>query len=176
MSIDTVKNQVENELSKLIGERIRLFRRAAFMLNVCFGSDVAHRSLTGARQNINISTEPRFNLHIHSSWRLLQDDEICLGQSDMFNRMAGFKTTEKDDMMYVEDAVFDEFSKELNQNFEMKRINIIKVEANELGDLKICMEDNYCLEVFVDTCGNNESWRFFDINEEKEHFVVFEED
>ena len=51
-----------------------------------------------------------------------------------------------------------------------KRLN----EANELGDIKIDMEQGFCLEIFVDAEGDTESWRFFEINTKESHFIIFE--
>ena len=174
MSKNNIKKQIENELSVLIGERIRQIRRVVLMIGIDFGDDVEYKHLVGAKRG-EISIIPKFSLHIHSSWRLLKDGNICLGQSDLFNRIDGEFKLYKNDSESMYNIVYNNTSRKLNELFDAKSMKVINVEANELGDLKIYIENDYCLELFVDSIGNNESWRFFRNDEDFEHFVVFGE-
>jgi hypothetical protein len=143
------------------------------MLGVDFGDDVEYKEIVGANRG-EISIVSRFAIHIHSSWRLLKNGSICLGQSDFFNRIVGeFKRYEDDKSM--QNFTFPRVSKKLNKLFKNKVIKVIKIEANKFGDLKIYMENDYCLEVFVDATGCNESWRFFRSDDDSEHFIVFDQ-
>ena len=174
MSENSIKEQIETTLLILVGHKFNYIGRAANMLDVGFGNDVEYIS--------SINSEKRrvscFALHVHSSWRLLKDGDICIGQNDFFNHMSGFRTCEENnDVLYIEKEVFSETSEELNKILKEKGIEVTRIEATELGDLKIYMEDDYCLELFVDAAGNNESWRFFsNMENDSVHFVVFEEE
>jgi len=171
MSINSIKEYIEHSLSVLIGEKIRQFRRAALMLCVDFGENTEYKNCDN-----QIEIKICFSLHVHSSWRLLKDGEICIGQSDLFNRdIGGFKVYEYDDKL-IANVEFANISKELNEIFETETIRVIKVEANELGDLKIYMENDYCLEIFVDAFEDAESWRFFRMDNDSKHIVIFSED
>jgi len=175
MLTDSIKSQIEKELSVLVGTRIRQIRRAALMIGISFGDDIEHTYATGPRQG-EVELLPKYVMHIHSSWRLIKNDDICLAQSEMFNRIIDgcFKIYKYEDEVAIDSVPFIEISKELNKAFETKVIRVTKVEANELGDLRIHMEEGYYLELFVDSVGNIESWRFFS-NESETHFVIFDE-
>lgn len=175
MSNNRNKELIENKLKVLIGERVRQFRRAALMFGIGFGEDVEYKHIAGPKRG-SISFLPKFALHIHSSWRLLKNNNICLGQSDLFNHMDGNFKLYIDDDESINDVAFTKVSGELNELLELETIRVTKVEANDLGDLKVYMEKGYCLELFVDSSENNESWRFFRNDDDSGHFVVFEED
>ena len=179
MSINSIKRYIENELSVLIGEEIKKLRRVVSMVGVDFGDDiekVMNDEIQSSSEQAEINKSSKFSLHIHSSWRILKDSEICVGHSDLFNRdIGGFKIYEYNDKS-VANVEFTKISRGLNEIFETETIRVIQVEANELGDLKIYMEDNYCLEIFVDAFEDVESWRFFRNDKDSDHIVIFSED
>ena len=174
MLINSIKETIENNLSILVGERVRRLRRAALMLGIDFGEDVEFKSPTGPEQS-KISIVPKYALHIHSSWRLLKDNDICLGHSDLFSRMSGFKYQENSEEA-IDSIEFFRVSEDLTKEFEAKAIKVTRIEASELGDLIIYMEQEYSLEIFVDAEGDTESWRFLKRTEKENHFVVFDSD
>ena len=171
---DNIKKLIENELSILIGIRIRNFSRAALALCVDFGDDVEYKYVTGPKaEEAYMASE--FTIHVHSSWRLLKDDDICLSQDALFNHMNGFKWCDKWEGE-TETELFSEISGELNEIFNNNAVRVVKIEATKFGDLKVYMEKDYCLELFVDSIGDTESWRFLRKEDNKsKHFVVFDE-
>ena len=169
-----IKALIEAELSVLVGEQVRQLRRAALMLGVDFGDDAEYEFMAGSQKG-EVITRPKFSLHIHSSWRLLKEDAICLGQSAFFNRMSGFKHHD-DSEEATESSEFTAVSREINEMLKADMVRVTKIEATELGDLKVYMGDDYCLELFVDDIEGTESWRFFRNDDDSEHFVVFNED
>ena len=168
------KVQIENVLSTLIGSPIRKIRRSAFMLGVDYGDDVEYTDLTGSKRG-QVRMVPQYSIHVHSSWRILKNNDICLGQSDLSRKFEGFKSHENNDEVFDREEVFTEASKELNEIFRAGTIKVIRIEASSFGDLKIYMENGYCLELFVDSVGATESWRFFSMDDDSCHFVVFDE-
>ena len=171
MPINSIKKYIENNLSILKGKKIRQLRRMALMIGVDFGEDIEYKN-----SDNQIETKICFSLHIHSSWRLLKNGEICVGQSDLFNRdIGGFMTYECDDKS-IANVEFTRISRKLNEIFKTEEIKVTEVEANELGDLKIYMENNYRLEIFVDAFEDAESWRFFRTDNDSKHIVIFSED
>jgi len=160
MSNENIKELIENELSALVGKRIRQFRRAALMLGVDIGEDVEFKYTVGAKRG-EVTTRSKYVLHIHAPWRLFKDCDICLSQSAMFTNMNGFRWCE-DNEETIDSFPFARISRDINELFEIETINITKIEANEQGDLKLYMENDYCLEIFVDSIGDTESWRFFE--------------
>ena len=119
--------------------------------------------------------KPKYSLHVHTSWRLYEGGDIRLSQGAMFANKHGFRWHE-DNRETIEELPFAGISRELNELFETEAIHVTKIEANEQGDLKLYLERDYCLEVFVDSIGDTESWRFFEANGENGHFVVFDEE
>ena len=175
MSIDSIKATIENKLSILNGERIRRFKRAALLICVDFGDDVESIVETGAERGITRIT-PRFAIHAHTSWRLLKDGEIVLCYSDLFSRgVADFKVIAEDQENKLSDAEFITISNEVNKALNSESIRVSKIEANEIGDLRVFMDSDYCLELFIDSRGDTESWRFFRMDDNSPHFVVFDE-
>ena len=173
MSTNSIKELIESELSILVGKQVRQFWRAALMLGVDVGKDVEYTYKTGPQQG-EVTTRSKYALHVHSAWRLFKDGDICLSQSAMFTNMNGFRWCD-DTQEVMESLPFTEISERLNEVFETETICTLKIEANEQGDLMVHMDNGYCLEVFADSIGDTESWRFFEVNSEK-HFVVFEEE
>ena len=171
---DSIKKQIEIALSVLVGQKFNYIGRGADMLDIGFGNDVEYISSINSERHLASC----FALHAHSSWRLLKDGDIFVGQNDFFNHMSGFRICEDNhDVLYIEKDTFSEISEELNKTLKEKDIMVTKIEATELGDLKVYMEDDYCLELFVDASGNNESWRSFSyVENDSPHFVVFEEE
>jgi hypothetical protein len=146
------------------------------MLGVGFGDDVEYRHIVGPERGKN-SIVPRYSIHVHSSWRLLKEKCIVLGQSDLFNRMVGELKLYRDDVeTEIKVGKFDDTSRELNELLKTKNIIVTKIEANDLGDVKIFLEDDYCLEIFIDAAGVEESWRFFETGEDGKHFIVFDKE
>jgi len=166
------KEQIEKKLSVLIGERIRQFRRAALMLGVDIGEDVDYVYASGLQKGKKV-LKPMFSLHIQASWRLLKGSGICLAQSAMFSSMNGFRWVEDSEIAEV-DSPFKQISSELNETFQASSITVTRVDVSDYGDLKLYMGNEYCLEVFVDSVGATESWRFFEVNSD-EHLVVFDD-
>jgi len=175
MSNNRVKELIEDKMKVLIGERVRQFRRAALMFGVDFGEDVEYKHMAGPRRG-KVSIFPKFALHIHSSWRLLKEGKIYLGQNDLFNHMDGNFKLYIDDEESNHDVEFVRITEKLNELFELESVVVTRIEANELGDLRVYMEKDYRLELFVDSNENNESWRFFRNDDDSEYLVVFEED
>ena len=164
MSTNKTKEIIEGKLSALEGKQIRQLRRAALMLGVDFGYDV----------KCEHEIEYLYSVHIHSSWRLLKDSQIIFGQSALFSKMSGFRWCDDNNDETIDTFSFTSISEELNETFDANSIRVINIEANDLGDLKILMENGFCLEIFVDSIGDTESWRFFKNDDDSEHFVVFD--
>jgi len=174
VSINSIKEQIEAGLSVLIGQPIRYLRRADLMLGIDFGDNVPCKQKTEPKKG-EVIMKPKFAIHIHCSWRILNDDCIYLGHGDLFGRILGHFRIHDDDADF-DDVPFDPTSKDLNELFAAREVRVTLVEANDLGDFKIFLDDNYCLEVFVDATGNEESWRLLTMDDDSDHFIVFDEE
>ena len=92
-----------------------------------------------------------YSLHIQCAWRLSENTSIRLSNIDL----------------YEEDGKrFDLERKKLHIN------KVTRVEISEYNDIKLEIDDNIYLDIFVNDY--DECWRFFKKgNIELEHFVVY---
>ncbi len=62
---------------------------------------------------------------------------------------------------------------EQKNSFNDMDLLVQDIIINEIGDLKIVLSNDFCIEVFIDTNEDEECWRFFEVgNNEKPHFVI----
>jgi hypothetical protein len=165
-----VKSDITTELSELIGERLNYIGRAANMLDIGFGEDVEYTTIKGEKRTVS-----RLVLHVQSSWRIIKEDVIVLAFNDFFVPKDGVSYAVFEENSFG-NSQFDEESEKLNEVIKSNLIKVTKICADELGDITIFMDNKYRLEVFVDVSGIEESWRFFEMDSEKSHFVVFEKE
>ena len=164
----SIKQQIEDRLSILIGERLNYLGRAANMLDIGFGDDVEHITLRGEKHEVS-----RFVMHVQTSWRLIKGQEIVLGSYDFYTPRNDLTIDEFYDTEFG-NSLFDETSKKMNDSIVDNPIQITGIEANDMGDAVIFMNNEHRLEIFVNASGDVESWRFFRMDDHSEHFVVFD--
>jgi hypothetical protein len=176
---------VTNALECLKGEKFRCIHRAANMGTLGFGKDVERLTKRKNKDNVWVPTVDKvskYALHIQSRFRFTCKDEIIVGTNDMYYPSSkiftkpDFDWTKWYDGEYGErDAIgnesFDEICEQYFNN-ELTDYIVKTIKANKFGDLKIEFENGFKLEVFVDTCGDDECWRFFDMESEDDHLVV----
>ena len=138
------------------------------MLDIGFGEDVEYINYDG-----QIHIVARFVLHTQTSWCLVKDNSIILGNGDFYLPKDNFEIIENFNGNKFGNSRFDVKSQEINEYIKNTQIIINNINANGLGDVTIFMENDYRLEVFVDVAGREESWRFFRMDDNSKHFVVF---
>jgi hypothetical protein len=174
MYSNNMKKQIENRMSVLIGKRARMVRRAALMLGVDFGEDIEYEHIVGINRG-KINKTPEYSLHVHTAWRLLKNGIICLSQCSFFDSANGFRWL-KEQNETTDSSPFSRLSNEFNERLTTEAVIVTGIEATELGDLKINMGNKYCLEIFVDSIENIESWRFFRNDHDSQHLVVHDQE
>ena len=167
MSINVSDIIIEN-VSLLVGEKINYIDRAANMFDIGFGDDVEYKN----PNKDSTTVVAKFVLHICASWRLISNNKVVLAQKDFYEPKDGISYDK-----FVKEAFgnsqFDYRAEELNNKLNDVPITVTTITANDLGDLTLHMSNDYRLEIFVDISGKEESWRFFRMDNDSKHFVVF---
>lgn len=113
-----------------------------------------------------------FALHLQCPWRLTNENEIIVGNGDLYQQ-ADEKAAYDENYDYLKfnanlrDVKLDKLIKD-------KSIKIISAKADKFGGLKICFDNNIILTVFPDLASkaDNENWRLIDFrNGESKHLV-----
>jgi len=116
--------------------------------------------------------DSEYRLHCQTLVRFIKDNHILMTRTDYFNREDSCD----------EDYSITNFNVKLEQfkgDFEHKTVREVKID--DLGDLKIILENNASIEVIIDSSIDSfgyetEHWRFFEFdNKDELHFVVFDD-
>ena len=124
-----------------------------------------------------IDTNPFMHLHIQSSYRLVSPDKtIVLASSDVFQPNSDHEVNQDFDFI---DFEWDVFGKnrfdEVVQNNLLPRLNDFVVDAvdlSDLGDLKVGFTNGYYLEIYLDTSGEEECWRYLNTQDADIYLIV----
>ena len=166
----SIKEKIIKKLGVIVGEEFRYVFRAGNMLTLGFGNDIDYE-----RKNIAKEIVARYALHIQTSWRMISGDRIILGVDDFYISQNGVTYQEFEENCGYGKSMFDLNSARVNEYLSKMRINVLRIEGNDHGDLTIYFENGYLLEVFVSNSSYDESWRFFEIGKEQAHFIRFDE-
>ena len=133
--------------------------------------EVEHKEKNG-NLDLRGSVVSKYAVHISSFFRITHQGKIVLSTDDMF----------RPNSQMVDDFDEDNFEWDVvgNNKFDEQKKKIFDIDLfvrdviiNEVGDLKIVLSNDYCIEVFVDTNEDEECWRFFEVgNSEKPHVVI----
>lgn len=178
-------NQAERKiiletLSILVGKRLNWIGRAAAMASLGFGDPVLMERIV-RKEDGTFGTEkqmiPPYALHIDGIYRLICGEQVFLGKGDVFEPASGQQNKEDFDWESFEwDIIgnnrYDEIGEKLLETSSPPLI-VEKVSVNRLGDLSIHLTNGFKLEALIDTSGEEECWRFFEVgNEDSPHLVV----
>lgn len=169
MSINSIRETIYSTLSVLIGKKLNYIGRAAEMLDIGFGDDVEYMDLNGEMRMV-----ARFVMHIQTPWRLAKNSELILGSYDFYVSKPGITTEEFESEMFG-NSMFDSIADELNSQVRLKPITIEQIYSNDMGDVTLLFDDDTQFEVFINSSIEMEFWRFFKMDDNSEHFVVFDE-
>ena len=157
-------NNINKIVSDLIGLPLTRTTRAANMECLKFGT-VYRTDKDGKENNVG-----EFALHLQCPWRLTNENEIIVGNGDLYQQAE--ETAE-----YNENYDYFEFNAnlrdvKLDKLIKDKTITIISAQADKFGGLEICFDNNITLTVFPDITSkaDNENWRLIDFrNENSKH-------
>lgn len=142
---------------RLLNSRLSEIGRAADLVCFRFADD----SL------VAVENEWEYALHIQCPWRIVRRSSIITGIRDIYEPLP--------------DVNYDEWDIPGNNNFDRTLdlqlehelpLQVLQVGMDKLGGLRIILEEEYVMEIFVVTDLDVESWRFIDKKEDMH--LVFE--
>ena len=157
-------NMIE-ELKKVEGKKINEIGRAADMLWIGFGEKTEKIFPNGKTKQRHA-----YSLHLQCPWRIVDNSKVILGSYDMY-----ITKCENDEYEYASgddfNTIFDENAKLFNK--DIFPLNVLKVQLDAIGNIKIEFQHNYYLEVFIHSSIEKEFWRFIETAED-EHIVHYD--
>ncbi len=163
-------------MSNLKGERLYQISRGGAMAAFGFGENtnarVVYKTESG-KLDLRETAVSKYAIHIDGFFRITRHGSIVLSKDDMFRPNSQLQKDGFDEDNFEWDIEgnnkFDE-QKKFCYDVDLLVQDII---INELGDLKIVLSNDFCIEVFIDTNEDEECWRFFEVgNSEKPHVVI----
>ena len=170
---------IQEKLNILLGQPLRSICRGGGSIFIGFGEPVEKDSAyftEDGKATVRKTMSDKYALHIECGSRFICGDEIIFAKRDMFLPSTSIENQPAFDWDTFEwDArgnnLFDE---KANHYLGDKSFDFIvkRIIPNQWGDLKICFENDFVLEIFSDVSENEECWRFFAVNSTDDHLVV----
>ena len=165
-------NKTIMEISNLKEERFCQIWRGGSMAGFGFGENLNSKIADKAKSGelaLRETVAPKYAVHIEGFFRITHQGKIVLSKDDMFRPNSQMQKYDFDENNFDWDV-------EGNNKFDEQKnffcdINLIvqDIIINEIGDLKIVLSNDFCIEVFID----EECCRFFEIGtSEKPHIVI----
>ncbi len=160
----------------LIGESFCQISRGGAMASLGFGenskSKVAYKAQS-SNLNLQETVAPKYAVHIDGFFRITHQGKIILSKDDMFRPNSQMQKDDFDEDNFEWDIAGNNKFDEQKNFLRDIDLSVQDVIINEIGDLKIILSNDFCIEVFIDTNEDEECWRFFEIgNSEKPHIVI----
>jgi len=169
MSTDSTFSKTCAALSKLIHQKLRAFSRAADTFCIGFGEDTIYVNLKG--QSI---VKPEYAIHIQCYWEITEDGKVILSQDD-FNKARAGVTVQTFQSEQFGNSIYDEVAHNINANVKNNPVYVVTFEADITGGFQLMLSNNYVIKVYPDDPSEGESWRYFKINADDSHLVIFDD-
>ena len=154
---------IGSKLQVLVDLRISRIGRAADLLWIQFGELNQIPSTYGTR------TVGEWALHVQTSWRFVDKDDITIGIGDVYVYPNG----DPYDWELGGDSNFDLIAKELNKSFS-ERVTVRTLNYDHVGGFVIEVSNGSQFEVFPKISSKIpgiEHWRLFQPAKDGEHFI-----
>lgn len=118
----------------------------------------------------------KYALHLQTFFRLCNKNNVLITDYDKYlptDKLSSTPLFELKTFNYdvQGDNLFDEWVKHQGEILLYNSV-VDKVEVNTYGDLTIYFSNNLTLSIFLDTSGDDECWRIFELPSGEKHFVV----
>ncbi len=149
-------------LDKLLSNKINYLGTAANMLCIGVGNAIDVIDWKG-----NLIKKSEFSVHVQCPWRIIHNstNKVILSAYDI--------DASKDLADNLNnDEIKNTFQKKCKEWLDSGDKIITDYNINSLGDLKLILDNDEIIEIYVDTCGNFECWRAFKTNSNEKHLVM----
>lgn len=143
------------QLENLVGKSVSGLNLAASMLTVQFGNKVTNISSKGKKREVG-----ELALHIQSSWRITNKNQIIVGIDDYYG------IDEKDSLGLITPVLND---------IVKQNLKVISIELIEPSSFILKLTNTITISAFsaAGIIGNEtEAWRLFNPSKDTKHFVV----
>jgi len=170
---------LQEKLSVLIGQPLQNISRVGGTVFIEIGSIIEKKSLYRNKDgyaDVKKEKSGKYVLHIECNSRFSLGNRIIIGKYDMYKPTIEMKKElgfdeESFEWDVLGNNCFDKNVKTFFNNFSHYIVN--KIIINKFGDLKILFTNYFIFEIFIDTSGSDECWRFIDAeNINIKHIVV----
>lgn len=172
-------DEIMTRLTKVKGQPLNEALRTGSMLCLGFGEKIKSKTVYKTNSGTFETKETqrsKYVLHIESFFRITFDDDILLTRDDMFMPSTLIQCNDFDEENFQWDEKGNnKLDEKLSQIFARTKESLCvkEVQVSKVGDLHICLSDDYNIDVFIDTSETEECWRFFEAgNNELPHIVV----
>lgn len=150
--------------NNLIGKKLIYIGRSMDLIMFGFGLRKIRKNRKGESEFYS-----EFCLHLQTAFRIAKSNKILIAYNDIFTP----RNEEMDDFDFTESGttLFDKKLLEYNTQL-INGLEVLKVEINDMGDIKIVLKNNIYVETFNIDSGFDETWRFFKGEADKEHLVA----
>lgn len=163
-------NKTIMAISNLKGERLRQISRGGSMVGFGFGENLKAKV---GNLNLRETIASKYAVHIDGFFRITHQGKIVLSKDDMFRPNSQIPKDDFDEDNFEWDVSGNNKFDEQKKFFCDIDLLVQDIIINEIGDLKIVLSNDFCIEVFIDTNEDEECWRFFEVgNNEKPHIVI----
>ena len=165
-------NKTIMEISNLKGEKFWQISRGGSMAGLGFGEKIDYKAKIG-KSDLGENVVSKYAIHISGFFRITHQGKIVLSKDDMFRPNSQILKDDFDEENFEWDVEGNNKFDEQKAVFYDNELMVKDIIMNEIGDLKIVLSNDFCIEVFIDTSEDEECWRFFEIgNSEKPHIVI----
>ena len=155
-----MENPIENTLKELIGNKFTQTTRSGNMECLKFGFKTNNRN-----QNIG-----EFGLHIQTEWRIINETEILVGSSDLFEPNSENHPEKEFD--FESGNLRDE---KLKNVLRLNNLIVSEILTDKIGGLNIKFENKTELQIIPTNSINseyNEFWRLIDNRKPESKHIV----
>jgi hypothetical protein len=161
----TVDSDIQRSLSALVALPLWALGRAADLAWFEFGGRRTVLSHLGREKLVG-----DYALHIQCPWRMMRGDKIITGRGDIFSTPEESEEPTPADFDWQRGNRFDRIVAALFDH-ESRQFTVRGLQAGEVGNFVVEMEDGYKLEVFPYDSETGEHWRFFKPYSDEPHIV-----
>ncbi len=160
-----MRKQIEDALNVLKDQALSSTGHAADLAWFQFGQ---RRTVKNYRSDDKVVGE--YALHVQTSWRILHEDRVIVGSSDLYDPATKNIRSEDIDPIVSTTTRLDSRLTELFEN-ETRQFLTRHIHVGRAGSFSLILDDDYALEVFPDDSSNREHWRLFSPYRDMDHFI-----
>jgi hypothetical protein len=165
-----MRAKIQNALLPLVGLPLWDGGRAADLTWLQFGQRRMVKDFRGEPEEVG-----EYALHLQCVWRLVQGEQVIIGQRDLYYPAAPGRTSPEVPAGFTWDVqganrldyLLDEFFHRANRELIVERTEVGRAAA-----FAIFFRDNFVLEIFPNDSFDEEHWRLFRPYLNEPHFVV----